>query len=72
MSSLKPPFPVLSRAPIVEAIVDFRIRPNKEPIALETLEKFHDSIKESYPTKGETRLYQTSLVIDDLAITSMA
>lgn len=65
MSSLKPPFPVLSRAPIVEAIVDFRIRSDKEPISLEVLESFHESIKDSYPTKGETRLYQTSLVIDE-------
>ncbi len=54
-------FPHLSKAPIVEALIDFRIR-SGEPLPPERLADLSTVIGDRYPTRKETRKLEASLV----------
>jgi uncharacterized protein (TIGR04255 family) len=62
MNAIKKPYPHLSKAPIAEALVDFRIRSNNEPISLKEIESIHNAIKSKYPTKIENKIFQTNFI----------
>ena len=61
---IKKPYPHLTRAPIVEALVDFRIRSNSEPISVEDIEGIHNAILAKYPTKIENKIFQTNFIFN--------
>lgn len=54
------PFPKLSRAPITEALIDFRLRPLL-PIALEQLSQLDAQLNADYPVKKDIRAIQAAI-----------
>jgi len=54
---MKNNWPHLSRAPIQEALIDVRVRFSQR-MALETLAKFADQVRDAYPTSGTRETWQ--------------
>lgn len=59
-----PDFPHLSKAPIVEALIDFRVRP-KKGIGPKELAAMHGRIKDRYPTSKAIRELQTRFEVKE-------
>lgn len=55
-------FPQLSRAPIVEGLIDIQARP-RQGMSLEDLAQFGERIKSSYPTVKDLREFQTQVFV---------
>lgn len=63
MQAAQPPiFPKLNRAPIVEGLIDLRLRP-QQPITLEQLSQIDAQIITEYPSKKDIRAIQAAIQI---------
>ena len=58
-SSQDQPFPKLSRAPVTEGLIDFRLRP-LQPIALEQLSQLDAQLNATYTIKKDIRTLQAA------------
>lgn len=58
-----PEYPKLSRAPIVEGLIDFRLRP-LQPITLEQLSLLDTQLNASYPIKKNIRAIEAAFNIE--------
>lgn len=55
-------FPKLSRAPIVEGLIDLRLRPH-EPVSIEKLSQLDSHLRATYPVKKDIRTFETAFKI---------
>ena len=54
----------LNNAPVVEGLVDFRVRPS-DGIQFSSLEPLWEAVKPQYPVRRESKRFQTSIQIKD-------
>lgn len=61
---LASPYPKLSKAPIVEAVIELRVR-TTSPVEVSRLLALRDSLKSTYPKSRDLHMFAASINIDD-------